>query len=163
MKRDQRLVRLTREHHKALVMAMRINRELPGADDTGVESLYTDLLEFWKVALLPHFRAENECLLTRLSRHVTLSDELLGRTCRDHIQLDGLIMTMRDKPGQRRDALARFGILLHEHVRWEEDILFERSQEILADEEMTALGIDLEDRLPEELPFPADRLYPKSD
>ena len=161
MKRDANLVRLTREHHKALALALRIERDLPGADDEGAETLYRDVAEFWERALLAHFRAENECLLTRLSRHVKLDDELIARTCRDHIALDAEIIRMRDDPGARREGLRRFGELLREHVHWEEEVLFQRAQETLSPGEMAALGGDLRERLPERIDFPPEKLYPK--
>jgi hemerythrin-like domain-containing protein len=161
VKRDPNLVRLTREHHKALAIALRIERDLPASDASDLETLYADLLEFWQRFLLNHFRAENECLLTRLTRHVGLDDELVARTCRDHIALDGLIVRMQDDAPARREAISRFGALIREHVHWEEDVLFERSQEMLTGEEMRALGSDLETRLPDQIDFPAERLYPK--
>ena len=47
MERDPRLRRLSEEHHHGLAFALRIERELPAADDAAVEELYADLLRFW--------------------------------------------------------------------------------------------------------------------
>lgn len=164
VKRDKRLVRLTQEHHKALVLCLRIERDLPDATDAEIETMFDDVVAFWQVSLLRHFRAENECLVTRLTRHVPLDDESVSRICRDHIQLDGFIVSMRDDPtiAARRERLRGFGNLLREHVHWEEETLFEKTEKILQEDEMDALGEDLNARIPETLDFPAERLYPKT-
>lgn len=144
-------------------MSLRIERDLPDAADSEVETMFDDVHAFWEISLLRHFRAENECLVSRLTRHVPLDDESVGRICRDHIQLDGLIMSMRDVPStaSRRSLLHKFGALLREHVHWEEDFLFEKTQEVLHSDELDALGDDLADRIPETFDFPVERLYPK--
>jgi hemerythrin-like domain-containing protein len=163
VKRDKRLVRLTQEHHKALVMALRIERDLPPAGDGEVAALFDDVVAFWQVSLLRHFRTENECLLTRLVRHVPLDNEDVARVCRDHIRLDGLVTAMRDDVSTetRRQRLTEFGELLREHVHWEEDVLFEKTQQLLESSELDALGSDISERIPAEFDFPAERLYPR--
>ena len=44
MERDPRLRRLSEEHHHGLAFALRIERELPEADDAAMGELYADLL-----------------------------------------------------------------------------------------------------------------------
>lgn len=150
MKRDDALVCLSREHHDGLVLSLRIARELPEADGGGVEALYSDLLVFWEQALLRHFRAESECLLARLVRHVDLEDELVTRTNSDHLRMAALVSDMEDTADSavRRDRIGRFGEALREHIRWEEDTLFEASQRLLARAELRVLGRELNERLP---------------
>jgi hypothetical protein len=63
MRPHQALVRLSREHHHGLVMALRIEKELDDAGSNAVNRLYSDLIAYWAAGLLPHFRGENECLL----------------------------------------------------------------------------------------------------
>lgn len=149
MKRDPNLVILSREHNKALMMALRIQRELPGAGKKAISALYSDLIAFWAAGLLPHFRAENECLLARLVRHVSPDDDLVRRTQRDHLGMEALVVTMRDTRDveTRREALQRFGEWLRQHVKWEEEVLFEETQSRLERREMAALGEDLRERL----------------
>ncbi|MEX0801630.1 MAG: hemerythrin domain-containing protein [Dehalococcoidia bacterium] len=151
MKRDPELVPLSRDHHKGLMMALRIERELPDADAEGLNRLYSDLIAFWAAGLLPHFRTENECLLARLLRHVPPDDELIRRTQGDHLTIEGLVATMRDRDDieERRDALRRFGETLRTHIRWEEEVLFEETQRLLERGEMAALGRDVEERIVE--------------
>lgn len=152
MKRDPALVPLSREHTQALLISLRIERELPDACADAVRSLYHDLIGFWARGLLPHFRAENECLLARLVRHVQPDHDLVTRTHRDHLGLEALVATMRDTDDleERREALRSFGDRLREHIRWEEEVLFTETERLLHDREMSALGAEIEERQPPE-------------
>ena len=156
VKRDERLVRLSWDHHHALVFARRIGVELPDASDEDASALYSDLLAFWSAGLLPHFRVENECLLARLIRQVPPEHDAVRRTQGDHLFLEGLVATMRDTTNmaERREALRRFGETLRTHVQWEEKVLFELTQEQLPEDDMAALGRDIEDQLPPLEPAP---------
>jgi hemerythrin-like domain-containing protein len=64
--------------------------------------------------------------------------------------MEALVATMRDTrdPQARRDALAHFGTWLREHIRWEEDVLFEETQQVLDAVELKALGEDIRERVP---------------
>jgi hemerythrin-like domain-containing protein len=148
LKRDPHLVCLSREHHDGLVLCLRIRREVAELNAAGLDALFADLEEFWEQALLRHFRAESECLLARLVRYVAYDDAMVERLNADHLALAALIADMRDKPRERRPAIERFGALLREHIRWEEEQLFEFTQRRLAKREMAALGRELESRLP---------------
>ena len=131
-------------------MAVRIEKELDDADPEAVRRLYSDLIAFWAAGLLPHFRGENECLLARLVRHVPPDDELIRRTQHDHLGMEALVASMRDSEDLtvRKGALQRFGRWLREHIRWEEDVLFEETQVRLNEGELEALREQLDDELP---------------
>lgn len=161
MQRDPRLIRLSREHHHALVLALRIQRELPAATEAEMRALYGDLLRFWAAGLLPHFGAENECLLARIANRADPGLQHAGRLQRDHREIEALVETMRTATtaDDRRDALARFGQTLREHVRWEESELFEWLQSSFDTTELDAIGEYLESHLPAEpiaAPMPHD-------
>ncbi len=149
MKRAEELVPLSWDHHHGLVMARRIAREAGGAADE-VEALYSDLVAFWSAGLLPHFRVEGECLLGRLIRHIAAGAPEPRRMLNDHLELAGLVATMRDTTDTeiRRDSLRQFGERLLAHIRWEEDVLFELAQQQLTGAEMRALGEDVRAALP---------------
>ena len=149
MKRHAALVPLSREHTTALALALRISRQVPGADAGGIATVYSDLIAFWSRGLLPHFRAENECLLARLIRHVEPADEVVLRTQRDHLGIEALVADMRDTDDteSRRALLLAFGERLRTHVRWEEDVLFRATQEQLTPGELASLGADITERV----------------
>jgi hemerythrin-like domain-containing protein len=156
MERDARLLRLSREHHHGLVMALRIERELPGSTDAQMRSLYGDLVRFWSAGLLPHFTAENDCLLARLAQHADPGLAHAGRLQREHREMEDLVEEMRSAAtsDDRRVALERFGVRLREHIRWEERDLFDWMQASLTPEEMDGVGAYLEAHLPA-VPMPA--------
>lgn len=151
MKRDERLIRLSREHTQALMLAQRIEREVPGGSEAQLGALFSKLVTFWSAGLLPHFTAEGECLLARLVRHLPEEDERVRRLQRDHLRVEALVASMRDASTveARRALLLEFGETLRAHVRWEEEELFPAIEVTLTDAELTALGADLEARLPE--------------
>lgn len=161
MQRDPRLIRLSREHHHALVMALRIERELPDADIGGMKALYGDLIRFWSAGLLPHFNTENDCMLARLAKRSDPGLQHAGRLQRDHREMEDLVEEMRvaRTPDDRRVALERFGNRLREHIRWEERELFNWMQRELDEEDLDAIGAYVEQHLPEEpiaCPMPHD-------
>lgn len=161
MERDERLLRLSREHHHGLVMALRIERELPDADVTAMQTLYGDLVRFWSAGLLPHFGAENECLLARIAQRSDPGLRHAGRLQRDHREMEDLVDVMAEAktPDARQQALARFGVQLRDHIRWEERDLFEWLQRELTDGELDDVGAYLEAHLPAEplaCPMPHD-------
>jgi hemerythrin-like domain-containing protein len=159
VKRDPRLVLLSREHTQALMLAQRIERTAPEATDGEVAQLYSTVIAYWSAGLIVHFNAESECLLARLVRHLPLDDERVVRLQRDHLSIEALVATMRDTDDAngteaRRDALLAFAARLRTHVRWEEETLFPVTQETLNSGELDALGADLAERLPGH-PLPA--------
>src|SRR5689334_10881131 len=127
MKRDPSLVRLSREHQRGLVMALKIARDLPDADDVAMMRLQEELANFWRSSLLPHFRTECECLLTRLVRHVDQGDEMVLRIEADHLRFNRLLVAIADgaDDAMTRRLMAEAAELLRHHIRWEEDTLFE--------------------------------------
>ena len=150
MKRDPRLIPLSEEHHHGLVFALRIERELPGATDEQLSSLYADLLRFWVRGLLPHFHSESECLLARLIQHVSITDPAVQRLQEDHLSMQGLVARMRDavSMADRRAALQMFGQSLRTHIHWEEATFFERVQRELPVEALNAAGAEIARRHP---------------
>jgi hypothetical protein len=157
MKREPSLIRLSRDHHRGLVMAMRIERDLAAADFEETKQIYEDLRSFWGIGLLPHFRAECECLLTRLVRRVSFQDAIVIRTQQDHLRLESFMVGMQDNDDweSRRRLMFELGDLLKEHIRWEESTLFQAAQALLTESDKSALDADLAQRIPE-MPVPPD-------
>lgn len=151
MKRDPSLIRLSRDHQRGLALAKRIDDVLTGVDDVSLEQLEQETLEVWLDGLVPHFRAECECLLARLARELGAESDLIARTQRDHVQAYSLMTSAREAGDEqeRRTHLATLADLLREHIRWEEAVLFEATQGTLAAPELSRLGDDLAQRLPE--------------
>ncbi|MGE3857365.1 MAG: hemerythrin domain-containing protein [Dehalococcoidia bacterium] len=151
MSRDDRLARLSRDHHHALVLALRIQRELSTADETAAGALLADAVRFWSAGLQPHIEVENEALLSRIAAHGDEGLALAGRLQREHRELDEAMTGVRNGGGagqDRRAALDRFGTLLGAHIRWEERELFEWMQRTLSADDLREAGEVFATRLP---------------
>ncbi len=150
MSRDDRLIRLSRDHHHSLVLALRIQRELPTADEAAAASLQADAVRFWTAGLQPHIEAENDALLSRIAAHGDEGLALAGRLQREHRELDEAMTSVRNGSGStdKRTSLTRFGALLGAHIRWEERELFEWLQSTLTTEDLLAASEAIVTRLP---------------
>jgi hypothetical protein len=115
-----------------------------------------ETLDMWETGLVPHFRAECECLLARLARQSGADSELIARTQRDHVQAHAIVTSVREAADEsgRRTHLGALATLLRAHIRWEEATLFEATQQVLAGTELSRLGDDLAQRIPEVPPTP---------
>ena len=150
MARDERLVRLSRDHHHAVVLALRIQRELPAADESAATALIADAGRFWATGLQPHMEVEDDALLARLAARGDEGLALAGRLQREHRELDEAMTSVRNGGGAagKRAALTRFGSLLGDHVRWEERELFEWMQSQFTADELVEIADALATRLP---------------
>lgn len=116
MKRSAALRQLSREHHTALSLALRIAKAAgPEARNVllaTVPTLFRDELE-------PHFQTEEHSLLPPLARLGETA--LVERTLAEHARLRALAAAIGVGEAS---ALAPFGTLLQAHVRFEERELF---------------------------------------
>lgn len=117
MKRSQALIRLSHEHHSALVLARRVKLNSPGS---GVfKKLTEDFPAKWKKEIAPHFAEEERSILPRLV--AAGATELAERLQRDHAELRRLSTLAM---GGDAVALKDFGKLIYDHIRFEERVLF---------------------------------------
>ena len=131
MKRDPRLRSLSSDHHRALVMARKMEKACDAGDvDPG--SL-KEIQAFCCEELSLHFSKEEEFLLPALKKHG--ENEIVERTLHEHAQMMELATRLEQK-----EALLQFAQLLKQHVRFEEQSLFAISQEKLSDVELEMIA-----------------------
>lgn len=124
MKRSPALLKLSREHHTALSLALRIAQaSAPAARD----KLLATVPALFRGELEPHFQAEECSLLPQLAQAGETA--LVARTLDDHAQLRALAAAIA---GGDAAALAPFGSLLRAHVRFEERELFETAERLFS-------------------------------
>lgn len=123
MKRDPRLRRLSADHHRALVLARRLQTEPPSL------ALATLLWTTFERELLPHFELEEALLLGPLGG---FPDEraLVRRIEEDHAFFRAEATAAS---AGRTEGLRGFGERLVDHVRFEERLLFPRCEALLED------------------------------
>ncbi|MBY4677147.1 hemerythrin domain-containing protein [Marinobacterium arenosum] len=111
MKRAEPLKILSREHHQALVLSMRLSKAVTQQEDW--QSLWRETRE-QSEDLLAHFAIEEERLLPLMTENQPLVEQLLE----EHRVMRQLLTD----PG--RTAAEAFAERLKEHVRFEERELF---------------------------------------
>ncbi len=125
MRRDLRLQPLSKDHHHALVLARRATAAASAPPDVQAAT-WREVVRRFESELAPHFRIEERHLLPALER--AGCGALVARTRAEHAKLRHIVSDDGPGLGQR---LARFGALLHDHVRFEERELFEVAQQHL--------------------------------
>lgn len=115
MKRDPRLHGLSHHHHYALVLS----RHLRLAAHDGLDAVRREWEAFDLASLMSHFATEEELLLPALEWAGL--GELAGRMREEHRRLRAQIAALEEDEVTAFESLA---VALHEHVRWEERVLF---------------------------------------
>ena len=140
MQRADELAVLSREHHVALEMALRLRR----ATVADAQAARAAFLAFFDDEARDHFRAEEELLIPALVRHVADDDPDVVRVLREHVEIRRLTQELAGGEADL-DRLHALGELLNAHVRHEERTLFPRVEAELDEEELAALGAALLD------------------
>ncbi len=117
MKRSQALIKFSREHHAALVLARRAKRGVPGSG-AAVQAM-ADFPQRWNDGLVPHFAEEERVLLPRIL--AAGADSLAQRFKEDHARLRELAAHII---AGGTESLPEFGALLADHVHFEEHEFF---------------------------------------
>ena len=128
MKRSDALAPLSRDHHRALKVALRARR----TDDEGAAAAAAEFVAFMAEHGEPHFRAEERELLP------LVSGELAERTRREHADLRARAEALGS--GGDAAAVQAAGEALHDHVRFEERLLFPELERTLSDEQLAELA-----------------------
>ena len=138
MKRSAELAPLSREHHVALEVSLRLRK----ATASDADEVRARFLRFYEDEAREHFSAEEEFLLPAFARHVPPDDADVVRVLVEHVELRRRAADVARGIAGPSDLHA-LGHLLHDHVRHEERTLFPRIEAALDDEELAVLGEQL--------------------
>lgn len=131
MKRATGLSGLSRDHHTALVLARRADNAA-ASDDQTARAEWQRVTEVFRTDLELHFRIEEQSLLPALADAGEVA--LVERTLSEHTRLRELSLESSHR------YLREFSSLLHAHIRFEEQVLFQRAQEVLDRPALDAVG-----------------------
>ena len=120
VKRASALVRLSRDHHAALVAAQRLRRATAAVSGEAREVF----LAFWDGGGARHFRVEEEVLLPAFAGWGDAYEPLVARTLCDHVAIRTRVRALRDTGSAVLADLHALGDVLAAHVRMEERELF---------------------------------------
>lgn len=136
MKRDPALVSLSRDHHQALAVALRLRR---ATHETASEAR-TDALRFWGTAGRAHVRVEEDVLLPAFARHGDAHHPLVARVLCDHVAIRQRMDSLERDQAPELTSLHELGSILADHVRLEERELFALIEHTLPEGELAAVA-----------------------
>ena len=131
MKRRPELSGLSSDHHTGLVLARRARKAADG-DDRMAQAEWQRIVERFYTELEPHFRVEEQALLPALKE--AGEEALVERTLHEHARLRTLVL----EPTARH--LSTFANLLREHIRFEEQVLFQRTETLMDAEALSRIA-----------------------
>jgi hemerythrin-like domain-containing protein len=140
MKRSDALAPLSREHHVALEVALRLRR----ADTADAAAARDGFLEFFASDGEAHFRAEEEILLPAAAGALATDDPDVTRVLEDHAEIRRRAAALAGDADPSVAELVALGELLNGHVRHEERVLFPRIEAALGDAELAQLAASLQ-------------------
>ena len=140
MKRDPALISLSRDHHQALSVALRLRR----ATAETATDVRADALRFWTTAGRAHFRQEEELLLPAYARHGDPHHPLVARALCDHVAIRQRMDALAGNASAQVARLHELGTMLSDHVRLEERELFALIEQTLPATELAALAAALQ-------------------
>jgi hemerythrin-like domain-containing protein len=137
MKRDESLRSLSRDHHKALVVAQRLRR----AEDAAAAA--AEFAEFFEGKGQRHFEIEEQVLLPLWARLGSADADAAARLAAEHLSIRTHALELGDEP--TLEAVHALGEELDAHVRFEERELFPAIEDDLGDEALAALAAAVAD------------------
>jgi iron-sulfur cluster repair protein YtfE (RIC family) len=144
MKRSAELRDLSEEHHYGLVAA----RNLRLAAESGPPSpaAVGAFLAEWQGEIQVHFRSEEEVLLPQIAAVLGSRHELVVRTLTEHVEIRLAVRQLEGADEAASQSLAaQVARLLHDHIRFEERVLFPAVETQLAGDALRELGAALQE------------------
>jgi len=136
MKRDKSLQPLSWQHHDTLMACLMIEKGVKKNADLKVLQDFTR--HIWERDINKHFVLEENYLVPQL-RQKRFPEYLIRSLLNDHDLLRN-ISTRLLNGGASYPLFTAFAILLEQHVRFEERIVFERAQEMIPEQDLEKLS-----------------------
>jgi hemerythrin-like domain-containing protein len=140
MLRDPSLTQLSRQHHNALALCVRLERALQATTvDLGAWQL--EVHQHYATEVQFHFTAEEKVLFPAAQRFPELA-ALVEELSAEHERLRNYFLNA-EQGTMNHGELEMFAKLLSVHIRKEERQLFESMQKRMRQEELKSLGDEL--------------------
>jgi hypothetical protein len=139
--RQPALQSLSRDHHQALAIALRLAR----ADVDTAEEVQSAFLGYWLSDGREHFLAEEEILLPTFANHADPQHPLVARLLREHLLIRRHAIRIERGVAEPLWRLRELGALVSDHVRFEEREFFPLVETRVPPDELAWLGEALED------------------
>lgn len=163
MLRNKNLVVLSRQHHRALALCVRLDRALH-AGQLDAEAWQLEIAQHFEQEVGVHFAAEESEVFPVAARFAELKP-LVAELQSEHWVLRELFARATSRTLDSA-GMSEFVEKLALHIRKEERELFEGMQRVVSEEELSSLGLGLDRALAAAsdaciLPNDATRLRPK--
>ena len=140
LKRNKALHILSHDHHQGLILSQLIKKGSPHykklPHTTKGKKDYT--IRFYKDELIKHFDDEEKILFPLVREKDEEIDKILEEIITEHKMIKQLVIQL--EAGEDVDnTMNELGHVLESHIRKEERILFGKIQEVLTEDELTAL------------------------
>ncbi|MCU7693610.1 hypothetical protein ACFSPU_11265 [Haoranjiania flava] len=129
IKRHPALQSLSREHHHTLLLSWKIKNGLAKGVDVNRIKKYCDW--YYEDHLLPHFKVEEK----ELEKIVDNTHPLMQQMKQEHQR----IITLFEHPADK-NTFAEIVEVLHNHIRFEERVLFNEIQNIATEQQLQAFA-----------------------
>ena len=140
LKRNKALHFLSHDHHHGLLLAQLIKKGSPKyknmPDTTEGKKDYS--IRFYNDELIKHFKDEEKILFPVVNGKDDEIDNLFEEIITEHKKIEQLINQL-ETDDEVENTLDELGHILESHIRKEERILFGKIQEVLTEDELTAL------------------------
>ena len=130
IKRSKELVPLSKDHHEGLLFGWKIKEGLKNG--TPLTEIAAFIQWFWQADLEEHFRKEEQVLVPLLPK----DDPLVQRMLEEHQSLEALVHLCAMV--QDEDIFLQLADGLHQHIRFEERVLFQWVEKVVAPDQLEA-------------------------
>jgi len=133
LKRDENLLKLSRDHHAGLLFCWKIRQGVKY--HVAVERMIEYIKYFWDHHFATHFKEEEEFLFAQVrDKEVqkALDDHEKIKTFIDQVSVSGM--------ENEEDVLLELADTVDDHIRYEERVLFPHLQEKLSEDQLKTIG-----------------------
>jgi len=132
--RHESLRPLSRHHMIALHMALKLQRVGTEKSKLTPKEMQQEIQSFWIPGGQQHFREEEEILLTTFAQHANVNIPQIKDMLIEHVQIWALMDTILKMDDIDVSIMHELGVLLNNHIRKEERIIFPMIEEALPEE-----------------------------
>jgi len=144
MKRHKSLIFISHDHYHGLQLAQLIKKNSPKfknlPNDLEGKKNYT--ITFYENDLLHHFYLEENIILPAVKGRNKEIDKLFEEMIVEHKNIERTVESLKENT-DIEDKLDEIGLMLQDHIRKEEKILFEKIQDELSEDELQKLEEEL--------------------
>ena len=144
MKRHKSLIFISHDHYHGLQLAQLIKKNAPMfktlPNDLEGKKNYT--INFYENDLLHHFYLEENIILPAVKGRNKEIDNLFEEILNEHKNIEKAVESLKENI-DIENKLDEIGILLQNHIRKEEQVLFEKIQKELTENELQKLEEEL--------------------